>query len=159
MKRRHLLLSGAWLVHAAAWLLPVVKGDVRFLHGLPGWVAWRISFCMVWPYEGFTVDPWYAAVLSTASALTTILFVLGSPWVIWRGSQSVRRVSAWIAVSAFLINSHWYGLFGEDRAQLRIGYFLWWLSFAILAVGLFDSARLSQDDESRRPQASSATST
>jgi hypothetical protein len=43
--------------------------------------------------------------------------------------------------SAFVFNAHWC-VFGElDWSELRIGYFLWLLSFAILASGLFDLAR------------------
>ena len=44
---------------------------------------------------------------------------------------------------------HWYVLYGPDRSDLRIGYFLWWLSFAVLAVGLFDLAGLDRADESK----------
>ena len=159
MKRPHILLSCAWLLHTAAWLLPVVKGGTQLPHGLPGWEAWRVSFAAVWPYEGASFDAWYWAVLSTVSAVTTLFFVLGSPLVILRGSHSLLRASAWVAASAFVINSYWYIFFGSDRASLRIGYFVWWLSFMFLAVGLFDSARLGRVDEVDENRAVTATST
>ena len=35
MRKQYLLISGAWLLHAVAWFLPVVKGEVTFPHALP----------------------------------------------------------------------------------------------------------------------------
>jgi hypothetical protein len=104
---------------------------VTFPHGLPGWEAFRVAASSVWPYSVFpcqrvTADTWYYAVLSTISAVTTPLFILGSVWVVTRGSGTLRRASAWIATSAFIVNAHWYVLNGSDRKDLRIGYFLWW---------------------------------
>jgi len=138
MRRPHLLLLAAWLLQAIAWFLPVVKGEVVFPHGLPGWQAFRVAACAVWPYDDITIDKWYYAVLSTISAATTPLFVFGSPWVVSRGSSALRRASAWIAASAFILNAYWFVSFGADRKDLRTGYFLWWFSFVLLALGLFD---------------------
>jgi hypothetical protein len=138
MRRSHLLISGVWLLHAIAWFLPVVNGGVTFPHGLPGWQAFRVAACPVWPYEGLKSDEWYYAVLSVLSAATTPLFILGSLWAVSRGSNTLRRASAWVAISAFIVNAHWYVLFGSDRKDLRIGYFLWWFSFLFVGLGLFD---------------------
>ena len=79
--------------------------------------------------------------LSTMSAVATLLFILGSVWVVWLGSRAVRRVSAWVAASAFVINAHWcvFVFLGADPKDLKIGYFLWWFSFLLLAIGLFMS--------------------
>jgi len=137
MKRAHWLISSAWAAHLTAWFLPVVKGEVTFPEGLPGWQAFRVASSPVWPYEGIGIDGWYNALLCTMSAATTLLFVLGSVWVVWLGSRTVRRVSAWIAAFSFVLNAHWFVLFGSDRLDLRIGYFLWWFSFGLLALGLF----------------------
>jgi len=79
---------------------------------------------------------WYT-VLTIASAATTILFIVGSPLAVWWGSRSVRRSCAWVAITAFVVNAHWYVLAGSDRKALSVGYFLWWFSFSLLAVGLF----------------------
>jgi len=49
---------------------------------------------------------------------------------------------------AFLVNAHWY-IFGEIQStvsKLRIGYFFWWLSFGVLALGLFGIARQGDPD-------------
>ena len=133
MRTAHLLVVIAFLVHALAWFLPVVKGEVTFPMGLPGWQAFRVAASAVWPYEGVTIGPWYFIVLWTMSAATTVFFVLGSAWAVAMRSRRLRRVSTWIAACAFVVNAHCLGL-GSD---LRIGYFLWWVSFLLLAMGLF----------------------
>jgi hypothetical protein len=150
MKRPHFLILGAWLLHAAAWFLPVVKGGDTLPTGLPGWQAFRVASSAVWPYEGVEFDKWYGAVLATISAVTTLLFLSGSPCVVLTGSRPVWRVSAWVAATAFIVNAHWYVLFGPDRADLRIGYYFWWFSFVALAIGLFDLAGPRRADESAK---------
>jgi hypothetical protein len=153
MTRPHLLISCAWLLHSAAWLLPVDKDGVKLPKGLPGWQAFRYAASAVWPIEGVNFETWYYAVLATASAVTTVLFLFGSPWVVWRGSRSRWRASAWAAATSFIVNAHWYVLYGSDRSDLRIGYFLWWLSFALLAIGLFDLVGSHRADESKESYA------
>ena len=140
MRRAHLLILVAWLLHAAAWFLPIVKDMPRFPSTLPGWEAFRTASGAVWPYEGVHFTSGFYAVLATVSAVATALFIFGSPWVVLRGSHSLRRASAWAAATAGIVNAHWYVLFGRDRSDLRIGYFIWWFSFLLLAIGLFDLA-------------------
>ena len=120
------------MVHAVAWLLPVEKDGVTLPDGLPGWQAFEMAASEV---NKGKIDPWYFVVLSAISAVTTILFVLGAGWVVAIRSRILRRVSAWIAACAFIINAHWVLWIGPD--QLRVGYFLWWASFLLLAIGLF----------------------
>lgn len=140
MKRPYVLLSAAWLVHAVAWFLPVAPYGGESPLDFPGLTAFVIASCPVLRCEDTAHNPWYGQVLATVSAVTTVLFVLASPWVVWRGPKSLQRVCAWAAVLAFLTNAHWY--FPEmGRSGLRIGYFLWWWSFLLLAIGLFDLAR------------------
>ncbi len=74
MKGPRLLISCAWLLHAAAWFFPVVNG-VTLLKGLPGWEAFRYAFSAVWPIQGTKFETWYYAVLATVSAATTLLFI------------------------------------------------------------------------------------
>ena len=135
MKKVHLLIAAAFLVHAVAWLLPVVKEGVTLPDGLPGWQAFEMAAFEVTKGK---IDPWYFVVLSTTSAVTTILFVLGAGWVVAIRSRILRRVSAWISAGAFIINAHWVLWLGRPvRFDLRAGYFLWWASFLLLAIGLF----------------------
>jgi len=143
MRRPHLLISGAWLVHAIAWFVPVIKDGVTLPDGLPGLQAFWFALCAVGEHNGAAFSgEWYFALLCTMSAITTPLFIFGSVWVVWRGSSALRRASAWIAASAFILNAHWY-IFVGDR-KLRIGYFLWWFSFLLLAIGLFDLSKTKE---------------
>jgi hypothetical protein len=142
--RRRLLIPSAWLIHAAAWLVPIEREGVRLPEGLPGWQAFRFA---TGAYNGTSHDPWYSALLPTLSAVTTILFIFGSPWVALRGSRSTRRASAWAAAAAFIVNAQWY-LFWDPRSDLRTGYFLWWFSFVLLAAGLFELTGPHRADES-----------
>ena len=140
MKRPCVVLSSAWVLHVVAWFLPVARYSGEFPQDLPGLTAFVIASCPVLRCEDTAGNPWYLQVLSTFSAVTTVLFVLGSPWLIWRGSQSLLRAFAWAAVLAFFANAHWY-VRGMGQSDLKIGYFLWWWSFLFLAIGLFDLAR------------------
>jgi hypothetical protein len=141
MRRPYLLIFGACIVYSVAWFLPVVRGGVTFPHGLPGWEAFRLAASAVWPIDQSKFDDWYVAVLSTISAVTTLLFVPALLLALSRESRALRRVSAWVATSAFVVNAHWYVLFGSDRKDLRIGYFLWWLSFLLLALSFLELSR------------------
>ena len=51
------------------------------------------------------------------------------------------RLVAWTAAGAFVFNTHWIVIFGSDRGDLRIGYYLWWISFLLLALALFALSR------------------
>jgi hypothetical protein len=133
MKKARLLIAAAFLVHAVAWLLPVEKDGVTLPDGLPGLQAFLVA---AGAWNEWRTDPSYFVALSITSALTTILFVLGAGWVVVMGSRMLRRVSAWIAASAFIINAHWVLEF-HPVSNLRVGYFLWWASFLLLAIGLF----------------------
>jgi len=95
----------------------------------------------------------HEAALTILSLLTTLFFI--SPWAVLRGTPSLRRVSAWVAAAAFLFNAHWYIRLRPARwiSDLGIGYFLWWLSFLVLAIGLFDLAGRNNAAESTQPQA------
>ena len=114
-----------------------------------------ISLCGVrsWPCNDTSFDAWYYSGLATISVITTLLFITGSSAVVFWGSQSIRRAWAWAASIAFVFNSYWYVLFGSDRSELTIGYFLWWSSFAILSFGLFGLAGRPTTEQIRRHNA------
>ena len=141
MKKPTPLILAAWILHAAAWFLPTLKAQ-DFRPPVPGWKATRLAACAIWPCGDVQFQTVHNAVLSTVSVATTLFFVLCSPWVVLRGSQSLRRWSAWVAAVAFVFNMHWIVDFGPQRSQLAVGYFVWLLSFLLLAVGLFVSSRI-----------------
>jgi hypothetical protein len=141
MKKPTPLILTAWVVHAAAWFLPTLRAQ-DFHPAVRGWTATRLAACAIWPYGLVQFKTVYSAELATVSVATTLFFVLCSPWVALRGSRSVQRWSAWVAAAAFIFNMHWIIIFGPQRSQLAVGYFLWLLSFFLLAVGLFISSRI-----------------
>lgn len=78
------------------------------------------------------------------SALSTVLFVLGAGWVVALGSRRIRRVGAWTSLGAFVVNAHWIRF--SERIGLRVGYFLWWISFLLLAIGLLRLSRATNGE-------------
>jgi hypothetical protein len=138
MTRRHLLIVAAWLLQIASWFLPAVKGLLgsRLDHAIPGWSVFLSQTCALLPCGG-TSDPWYGTAISVIGVATTVLFVLVSPWIVWRGSRNFLRASALAAACAFVVNSQWYIFYVPVRSDLGIGYFFWCVSFALLAMGLF----------------------
>jgi hypothetical protein len=155
MGRPHLLIAVAWLLNGAAWFLPVVTHVFGGRIGPPiiGVDAFVMAASAVWPRQFFGTA--YEAVLTTLTVLTALFFIVGSPWAVFRGTPSLRRVAAWVATAAFFFNAHWYIRLSPDGwiSGLGIGYFLWWLSFAVLGVGLFDLAGQSSPAESVQRQA------
>jgi len=119
-------------MHAAAWFLPTA---VVFGFQVRGWEAFWATLGAVASKDA--TSPWYVPVLAGITTLTTLLFVLGSPWVVFRGSRSLQHTAAWVATAAFIFNAHWWITGDLSWRDLRIGYFCWWLSFAVLAFGLF----------------------
>ena len=112
MRKPYLLISAAWLLPFVAWFLPVIKPG-EFRPAILGWQAFRLAACGVWACKGIQFDAWYHAVLSTMSAITTLFFILASPWVVLRGLRSLRRGFAWAAATAFIFNAHWIVIFGS----------------------------------------------
>jgi hypothetical protein len=140
MRRSHLLISAAWLLQAAAWFLPAYASK-------PGWLAFVDASIAFSPHFVSFFGAWYQQMLSAASVATNVIFIVGSPWAMLRGSRSLRRMVAWAAATAFVVNAHWYVL-STAEVSLEIGYFLWWGSFLPLAVGLFDLARPNEAADS-----------
>lgn len=139
MRRPYLLISGAWLIHAVSWFLPAVRGvDTN----LAGWQAFLLTvWAILLPDRARSFQMSFQVLLQVLSALSTVLFVLVSPWIVGAGSRRWLYASAWVAVAAFIVNVQWYAISLSDKPSVGVGYFLWWGSFALLAIGLFDLAR------------------
>ncbi len=138
-KAPQILVIAAWLIHVAAWVSPVMKGGVTLATGLPGWEAFMVATKACFSTTAETA--WYLRPLCGLSSVSTIFFVLISPWILGRGSAYLRRISAWSCVFDFVVNTHWIFILGADRADLRVGYYLWWVSFAVLAAAFFELAK------------------
>jgi hypothetical protein len=150
MRKQQALVSSAWLLYVVAWFLPVADGGVTLPHGVPGWEAFRVAMCALWPYESYHTD---YPVLCIISAATTLLFLPVSLWAVLSGSHALRRASAWVATFAFVVNAHFFVLLGPERKDLRIGYFLWLFSFLLMAFGLFALSPEAHKSEGRTESA------
>jgi hypothetical protein len=135
MRKPNLFVLGAWTFYLSSWFLPAVYAQ-DYQVTVSGWQAFRLAACGVLPCEEVQFQTLHHLVLATFSVITTLLF-LCSPWIVLRGSRSLRKVAAWIVAAAFLFNAHWIFTLGSENAKLKIGFFLWWLSFLLLAIGLF----------------------
>jgi len=134
MKKHYLLVSIAWFIFLLAWTLPVHKHGVALPEGLPGCEALGISLAPLWDHlVGRPRDISFAhRFLSTLSGGTNLLMI-GSGYAVFASSRRVLNTHFLISVAAALINGYWFLFWGFE---LRIGYFMWWLSFLVLAVGI-----------------------
>jgi len=156
MTKSYLVIATAWLLHAASWFLPAIKGFLgsRLDRGIPGWEVFLSQTCALRPCGVANADPWYGTAISAAGVVTTLLFVLGSPWTAWRASRKLRHAAAFVATVAFVVNCLWYVFCVPDRSDLGVGYFLWCSSFGLLAIGLFLLAGSNNGVESIQHQQS-----
>ena len=116
---------------------------------LPGWEALRFALTPLWDPKAR--DSLLYAVLSVSSALSNLLVPI-LLLVLTRASSRIRQILCWALLAATALNLQWYAfLLGKDRSGLRAGYFLWVLSFALLAMGLLLQARSGEP----RPSAAS----
>jgi hypothetical protein len=133
----------ATLLFVVAWLTPVHEyGTTLAQGGLPGWEAFRVALAPLWHLPDFETTNWYWSIITVVSALTNLLFVAALAHMVWRPGTYGRAV-CWVLVAATAINTSWF-VFGDDRGDLRLGYFLWVASFALLAL----SARFVSAGES-----------
>jgi hypothetical protein len=129
MNESRIALLVAAAANVAGWLMPVVDDYL-------GWQAFRVALSPLWPFEQFRIEPGALLLLSVASGLTTVLFlVLGA--ALAARPQRYGRVVLWAAAAATLLNLHWPISMGAERDELELGYFVWVCSFAVLALAAF----------------------
>ena len=122
-------LLAAVVANVLGWWLPVAD-DYR------GWQAFRVALSPLWPFEQFRIEPGVLLVLSVASALTNLLFVVLAALLVV-GPQARARLVLWAAAGATLLNLHWPISMGENADDLLIGYYVWVVGFALLALAAF----------------------
>jgi len=105
MTKRYLVIATAWLLHTASFFLPAIKGFLgsRLDHGILGWEAFGGATCALRPCGETSGEVWYVTAMGAAGAITTVLFVLASPWIVWRASRKLRRSAAFVAAAAFVV--------------------------------------------------------
>ena len=128
MTASRVALLAAIVANVLGWVLPVVYDD-------RGWKAFRVALSPLWPYEDFKIEPGLLLVLSVASALTNVLFVVLALVLVLREGRA--RIVLWAAAAATLLNLHWPISMGDESRLLESGYFIWASSFALLALAAF----------------------
>ena len=126
-------------VYALAWMLPSeVSQSLISWHAVPGWEATRVALSPIWHYRyhGDLVSgegPF--AALSVLSAFTNLIFVAAAVIALINRRLVGRKleVLVWVAT---IVNSHWFVLSLPNVAWLRIGYYAWFASYALLGVAL-----------------------
>jgi hypothetical protein len=121
------------VIYVISWLLPVHANGVKFPRGMPGWQAFVVALLAPWDSQALDRDLWWRFVVALGflSALTNVLMLLSAP-ILLIGARRGTRILACLAAAAWLVNAVWIIVPGRD--QLRVGYYLWWTSFAILAA-------------------------
>jgi len=128
MRAARVTLVSAVVAHVLGWALPAVYNE-------RGWRAFRAALSPLWPYEGVRLEPGILLVLTVASALTNVLFVVLAAVLLLRAARA--RAVLWAAGGATLLNLHWPLTMGDERRLLEGGYFVWVSSFALLALAAY----------------------
>ncbi len=124
-------LTAGWAMFVLAFFLPVHSGGITLavadwdVGALPGFEAL---------YYGITGE---LGLMGFLSALTNVLMGLSvCGWAI-RKRQNVFVLAGCLAAAVFL-NLYWLT---DGLHDLRLGYFVWWASFASVAAGCIIRAR------------------
>jgi hypothetical protein len=138
MRRTRFWLVLACLIFLVAWFLPVVDGGTTLAKGgLPGWEALRFALSPIWD-RGSDMT-WWQGVISVLSGLTNVWLVLAVVLLLRREVRPRRVLVAGLFVAA-VINAMWVVLF-DGFGDLRIGYYLWTVSFVLLAAAAWSGMR------------------
>jgi hypothetical protein len=132
MKVSSVVMGIGWFLYTASWLFPVDKYGTTLSEGrLPGWEAFLTALFPVGSSASLAIKVWMVS-----SALTNFI-MLSSLGILGTRSDGFKRVQPWLLVLAGILNTGWLILFGSERADLRAGYYLWCVSFFVIAVGCF----------------------
>ncbi len=117
------------MLFALAWFLPVNKYGKTLPEALPGWEAFGVALSPLW--EKGNPAHLYDAVLSVASAGTNLwMAVLPLAWR--RRNEHLLQFVGWACLISVGLNAQWF--LSGSGSELRIGYFLWWLSFGVVGI-------------------------
>ena len=134
--RRKLVLRAAAAAYVAAWFTQSVAFQRPFPESLPGWSATAVAFAPLSDLSALdSATEWLLAIMMVASALTNALF-LAALFVAFRRPYRLTRGLEWAIWGAALLNTHWLLQDHLLHGALRAGYYLWVLSFVLLAAGI-----------------------
>jgi len=122
------LLAAAAIAFVASWFAPVTVQD----HGYAGWEAFWTILQMLWSPGQF--GGWsdrLVMAIWTSTALTNVVFVAAFIAVVAKQGAWARGLR-WAVLAAAALDLYWH--FGMD--QLKIGYYLWVVSFFLLFAAM-----------------------
>jgi hypothetical protein len=122
-------LLAAVIANVLGWLLPAFS-DER------GWAAFVFALSPLWDYRHFQNEGLGLLAFIVLSALTNVLFVVLAAALALGASRRAKAVLC-AAAAATLLNLYWQILLEDDRGRLQSGYFVWVVSFALLALAAF----------------------
>ena len=126
------LLKTGWAAFAVAFLLPVVDGGITLLQPeleawlLPGFQAISVAF-----EEGG---------VARLTVLTNVL-MLASMWLATASGRRRAMLLGVAAAASALLNGWWLTEM-HPVEDLRVGYYMWWASFAFVSTALLMRARV-----------------
>ena len=139
-------LAFATLAYVAAWFLPsLVLRDGEVSGVVRGWTATWAALYPLLHLEFLTHNKLREA-LEAATGASNILF-LTALVVALRWPHRLTRWFEWAVFGAALLDAQWLIWAGDDRRDLRAGYYLWVVSFVLLAIAL----RLVRKQQLRPP--------
>ena len=129
MHRAIPFLAAAACTYLLSWFLPVIQ----IVPGLDkvGWQAFQFALSAIWDHRNLSA---FDVVLYASCALTNVVIVLSFVSLVARLRVPTPVIVGALVVAATL-NLWWFIFAGNERRDLRIGYYLWVFSFACLAVG------------------------
>lgn len=121
MKVWKILLTGGWIIYLLSFFLPVHRyGDTLANGAIPGLQA--LATAMTGEGGSFGI----------ASGLTNLIMI-GTLIVFLIRKQVLFRPIMPLIVIAFIINLSWLWLV-DSVSDLRIGFYLWFVSYGIVAT-------------------------
>ena len=143
----------ATVVNAVAWFVPAatIPSDSRGLDHvtMTGWEAFKTSLLPFDLVARISGSDWIFGVLTLASPLTNMVFIIALGILLYGGDRLPRtwqrvEASVWLC---FGLNGWWLA---TGISHLRAGYYLWFGSFALLALAV--RQRRSADRHAILPQ-------
>lgn len=127
MKSWQLLIGIGWILFAMSFFLPVMGPSSE--QSLLGWDAMRAA-----------LESQIAS--QVASALSNVIMI-ATPLCFLVNSTRLANAVVILMVASTLLNSWWFLGYPPERSDLQLGYYFWWLSFAVVSVALILKQRAS----------------
>ena len=121
MKRWTMVIILGWSLFAISYLFPAGRGGDTLADGvLPGWETVRGAFS-------------FAGTFGILSSLTNLL-MLSTLLILWIRDRRIV-VALLFAIAASTLLNAWWLVSAEPSGDLFVGYYLWLVSFAVVAGG------------------------